>query len=339
MATIPPPVFYPPFNITRVSYAAMTVNDMERSLRFYTRVLGLVVSAREGNVAWLRGIEEVGHHSLILRETKEEPRCERIGFRVLTELELDKAHEHFQAQGLHAAWVDRPHQGRTLAVRDPYDMPVEFCARMTLMPRRTIETDHFPGAAALRFDHLQVHSADIPGACAFWTSLGFRTSDYVVAGPEDTLTGVFMHRKDIPWDIVFMPGPGPRLHHFAYGTPSVQDMMKACDAAGIHGFGQLVERGPARHNQGHVQYTYFRDPDGHRVEIIPESPKQMLDLEQEPVRWDEAKRKATMDWGYPAPQCWYDDATPFAGVTPKPGMVVPNRISLEQYLAARAKAS
>jgi catechol 2,3-dioxygenase len=338
MATIPPPVFYPPFNITRVSHAAMTVRDMERSLRFYTRVLGLVVSDQEGDTVWLRGIEEVGHHSLILRRTDDEPRCERIGFRVLTELELEKAHAHFTGLGLHAAWVDRPYQGRTLEVKDPHGMPVEFCARMTLMPRRTIESDHFPGAAALRFDHLQVHSADIPGACAFWTALGFRTSDYVVGGPEDTLIGVFMHRKDIPWDIVFMPGPGPRLHHFAYVTPSIQDMMKACDAAGIHQFGQLVERGPGRHNQGHVQYTYFRDPDGHRVEIIPEAPHQMTDLEQEPVRWDEAKRKATMDWGYPAPQCWYDDASPFAGITPRPGMVVPGRISLEQYLAARAKA-
>ncbi|MCS6892192.1 MAG: VOC family protein [Rhodovarius sp.] len=336
MATIPPPVYYPPFNITRVSHAKITVRDLERSLAFYTRVLGLVVSEREGDEVWLRGNEEVGHHSLILRRSDEPPLCEYIGLRVLTELELEKAEAHFRSIGLAPEWVERRGQGRTLFLRDPFGMPMEFCARMDLMPRHTITTDHFPGAAALRFDHVQVHSADIPAACAFYTGLGFRTSDYLVGGPDDTLIGVFMHRKDTPWDIVFMPGAGPRLHHFAYVTPSVQDMMKACDAAGIHRFGHLVERGPGRHNQGHVQYTYFRDPDGHRVEIIPEPPHQMLDIEQMPVRWDEAKRKATMDWGYPPPQCWYDDASRFAGVEPRPGMVVPGRISLEQYLAQRA---
>lgn len=105
----------------------------------------------------------------------------------------------------------------------------------------------------------------------------------------------------------------------------------------IHGYGQFMERGPGRHNEGHGQHTDLRDPDGHRVGVIPESPQQMLELELGPQRWDEAKRKATMDWGNPAPQCWYDDATQFGGVEPKPRMVVPGRISLEQYLAARAK--
>jgi catechol 2,3-dioxygenase len=315
----------------------LTVRDLEASKAFYTRVIGLVVTEQDRDTLWLRGVEEIAHHSLVLRRSVAAPVCQQVGLRVLTEEELDRAAHHFGKLGLPHAWAEVPFQGRTLQVADPMGTPLEFCARMEAVPRRLFETVDHVGGAALRFDHKQIHMADVAAACDFYTALGFRTSDYIVVGPQDELAGVFMHRKDIPWDIVFMPGPGPRLHHFAYCTPSIQDMLKGCDAAGIHGFGQLVERGPGRHNQGHVQYTYFRDPDGHRCEVIPESPKQMLDLELEPQRWDEAKRKATMDWGYPAPQCWYDDASPFAGVPPKPGMVVPGRISLEQYLAARAK--
>jgi hypothetical protein len=42
-----------------------------------------------------------------------------------------------------------------------------------------------------------------------------------------------------------------------------------------------------------------------------------------------------MDWGYPPPSCWFDDATPFEGVTPTPWTPPPDRVSLESYLAAR----
>jgi catechol 2,3-dioxygenase len=336
--TIPSPVFYPPFNITRASHVVLTVRDLAASIAFYTRVIGLVVTEQDADIAWLRGIEEIAHHSLVLRRSGASPVCERVGLRVQTEEELDKAAAYFSGMGLPANFVERPFQGRTLHVSDPLGTPLELCARMPAVPRRLFETDHHPGGAALRFDHKQLHMSDIPAACAFYTSLGFRTSDYIVVGPEDELAGLFMHRKDIPWDLVFLPGPGPRLHHFAYVTPSLNDMLRACDAAGLHKYGASVERGPGRHGLGHVQYVYFRDPDGHRVELVLEAPHHMTDLEQEPVRWDAARRANTMDWGYPAPRCWFDEATPFDGVTPAEWTPPPGRVSLEDYLAARAAA-
>ncbi|MCK8786094.1 VOC family protein [Roseomonas sp. NAR14] len=332
----PDPVFYPPFNITRASHAVLTVRDLAASRDFYTRVIGLVVTEEDADTLYLRGIEEVAHHSLVLRRSDGVPACERVGLRVLTEEELDKAARHFAGLGLPASWAEAPHQGRTLHVSDPFGMPLEFVARMDLAPRRLFQTDHHPGGAALRFDHKQIHVTDVAAACRFYTALGFRTSDYVVAGPEDAMTGAFMHRKDIPWDLVFLPGPGPRLHHFAYVTPSLNDMMRACDAAGLHGYGSSVERGPGRHGQGHVQYVYFRDPDGHRVELVLEAPHNMTDLEQVPVRWDAEKRKGTMDWGYPAPRRWFEEATVFAGVPPTPAGPVPGRVTLEDHLAAWA---
>jgi catechol 2,3-dioxygenase len=293
------------------------------------------VTEEDSRTVWLRGIEEVAHHSLVLRRSDAPPVCERVGLRVLTEEELDRAAHHFAQLGLPHGWAEQPFQGRTLHASDPLGTPLEFCARMDAVPRRLLDTDHHPGGAALRFDHKQIHMADLPAACAFYTSLGFRTSDYIVVGPQDELAGVFMHRKDIPWDLVFLGGPGPRLHHFAYVTPSMIDMFRACDAAGLHKYGSSVERGPGRHGLGHVQYVYFRDPDGHRVELVLEAPHHFTDLEQEPVRWDAERRANTMDWGYPAPRCWFDEATPFQGVQPAAWTPPPGRVTLEDYLAVR----
>ena len=46
--SIPPPVYDPPFNITRASHVILAVCDLAASRRFYTEVIGLAVSAERG---------------------------------------------------------------------------------------------------------------------------------------------------------------------------------------------------------------------------------------------------------------------------------------------------
>ena len=124
-----------PFNITRASHLELCVADLERSLRFYTEVIGLAVTLREDGVAWLRGMEESCHHSLVLRTTTQAPACAHLGFRVFCDEELERLAEHLDAAGLAPVWVEAPFQGRTLRVSDPGGVPLEFCARMPLQPR------------------------------------------------------------------------------------------------------------------------------------------------------------------------------------------------------------
>lgn len=333
----PKPVYYPPFNITRAGHMVLTGRDLAAAKDFYTRVIGLVVSDEDPAILYLRGLEEIAHHSLVIKKTASSPVCERVGLRVLTEDELEKAHRHYASIGLKPIWVDMPFQGRTLHVSDPFGVPYELCARMAPVQRHIMTKDHHGGGCALRFDHLQLHMTDIAKAAAFYTSLGFRTSDYLVAGDSDEVTGAFMHRKDIPWDLVFLRGTGPRMHHFAYVVPSAIDMFRACDAAGFYKFGPSVEHGPGRHGMGHVQFTYLRDPDGHRIELVLEAPHLMTDLENEPVRWNAERRKNAIDWGNPPPRRWYDDATHFPGVEPVKMPMTPGRVALEDYLTTFAR--
>ncbi len=328
----PPPVYYPPFDITRAGHMTLTSRDLSAAKDFYTRVIGLVVSAEDKNTVYLRGLEEVGHHSLVIHRTAEKPIARTVGLRVLTEDELDKAYRYFREIGLAPTWADLPAQGKTLRVADPFGIPLELYARMDRVARHIMSADDHAGGRPLRFDHLQVHAADISKVVQFYTALGFRTSDYVVRGNTDELVGAFLHRKDIPWDIVFLRGTGPRMHHFAYVVHSSADMFRACDAAGNSGFGRNVEFGPGRHAMGHVLFTYFRDPDGHRVELCPDAPHQMTDLECEPVRWDDERRKTMCDWGYPPPRRWFDEASHFEGIEPTVMPRQPGRMAMEEYL-------
>ena len=64
---LPQPVYYPPFNITRSSHVIMTSRDLEASRAFYEQVVGLVVSDCDADTLYFRGLEEVCHHSLVIK--------------------------------------------------------------------------------------------------------------------------------------------------------------------------------------------------------------------------------------------------------------------------------
>src|SRR5882757_7057270 len=101
---IPQTNFNPPFNITRASHLVLSAQDLAASRAFYTEVIGLIVSDEDANTLWLRGVEERGHHSLTLKKTTGQPQCERVGFRVFMDEDLDKAKAHFDQTGIKATF-------------------------------------------------------------------------------------------------------------------------------------------------------------------------------------------------------------------------------------------
>jgi catechol 2,3-dioxygenase len=279
MPGLPRTNYEPLFNITRASHVVLTVKDLAASRRFYEEVIGLIVTLEEGDTLYLRGIEEACHHSLVLVKGDGARSCRRIGMRVLQERDLDKACAYFKEAGCDTAWADPPWQGRTLHVTDPFGVRLEFCAHMPVQPGQITNFIAHKGGCAQRIDHYQLLVPDPLKACAFYTGLGFMLTEYI-ASDDEHVRGVFLQRKGNPHDIVFFAGTGPRLHHFAFLTPEVHHLLRACDIAGSLGYGRDVERGPGRHGPGHALFVYFRDPDGHRVELF-NTHYQIIDTEYE----------------------------------------------------------
>lgn len=298
----------PPFNITRTSHVVLEVSDLARSRDFYTKVVGLVVSDETETECYLRGLTEACHHSLVLRQATGEARCERIGFRVFLEEDLDAAFEFFRGENLPAEWVNVPYQGRTLHVSDPIGTKIELCAQMDTCERMHLHFEEFKGGQAQRIDHLSIFAPDAFALTEFYGRLGFRNSEYLAHGNK--LLGAFMYRKGTCLDLAVIEDRGPRLHHFAYTTPNSELIFTACDIAGIHGYGSSVERGPGRHGPGGMLFVYLRDPDGHRVEIF-DSHYQTIDVETVPYRWEAASLSTNVRWGLPAPESWYLEASSF----------------------------
>jgi catechol 2,3-dioxygenase len=326
---IPQSAYPPPFNVTRASHLVLTAKDLGASRAFYVDALGFVVSDEDKTTLFLRGLEEACHHSLVIK-TGAAAECERVGLRVYTENDLDSAYSFLRKSGLSANWAEVPHQGRTLHVADAVGTPLELCATMDVKPRMVVSFESFRSGAPQRLDHFQIVTPSVQQACDFYASLGFRLSEFVAVDRTDDLVFVFMQRKGNPHDIVFAAGTGPRLHHVAFTAPDINHVVSACDVAGRIGFGPNIEHGPGRHGPGHALFVYFRDPDGHRIELFT-THYQIMDIENEPIRWELSYMK-NRPWGFPPRECWYRDASSFSGILPQEPEKGPNPFTLEELL-------
>ncbi len=322
----------PPCNVTRASHAVLTARDLDATQEFYCDVVGLIASARDSDALYLRALEERSHHSLVFRKSDKPPVCERVGLRMFTEDDLDRGHAYFARLGLKPQWVERPYQGRTLHVDDTIGTPLEFCAVMDDLPTNLQNFALYKGASPMRLDHFQIAAHDVKAATDFYLALGFRLTEYTASDGSEEIWASWLQRKGNPHDVVFSSGRGPRLHHFAYSVPEIRDVVHVCDVAGSLGFGERFERGPGRHGIGNAFFVYFRDPDGHRIELF-NAHYQAIDINHTPLRWDLSDTRRSQLWGLPAPARWFYEASEFADRAVHDPLLKADPVTLESFLA------
>ncbi len=175
---IPSLVLDPPFNVTRISHVTLTVRDIEASIRFYSDVLGFVVSDVDGGSVYLRGLEEGCHHSLVLRQAESVPVCQAVGFRVQTEVDLECAKAYFDRRRVRSEWCELAYQGKTLRLADASGSPIELCAAMDNVPRLMQSFEKFHGGSPQRLDHVQIAAPNVQVVTDFYATLGFRLTEY-----------------------------------------------------------------------------------------------------------------------------------------------------------------
>ncbi|MGO9358548.1 MAG: 3,4-dihydroxyphenylacetate 2,3-dioxygenase [Xanthobacteraceae bacterium] len=304
-----------PFNIVRLSHIVLTVTDLQASRAFYVDILGLQVTEETSTRIYLRAMEERGHHCVVL-EQGDIAVAHDLGFKVHSEDDLDRAKAFFDQRGLPSTWVDVPHQARTLRARDPQGIPLEFYARMDRLPPIHQKYALYRGVKPLRIDHFNCFSPDVGEAVDFYSSIGFRVTEYTATEDTDEFWAAWMHRKGGVHDIAFTNGAGPRLHHVAFWVPTPLNIIDLLDLMSTSGYVANIERGPGRHGISNAFFLYVRDPDGHRIEIYC-SDYQTIDPDHEPIRWDLKDPQRQTLWGAPAPLSWFEEGSVFAGTSPR----------------------
>ena len=138
----------------------------------------------DDTAVYLRGVEEQQHHSLVLRKAANAA-CDRLGFKVGNEADLDKAAAFFSENGIVYAFAERPFQGRTLQFSDPFGFQIELYASMDKRPHLLRRYDLYKGCHPQRLDHFNVFAAEVQDTLDFYARLGFRLTEYAEEdGPQ-----------------------------------------------------------------------------------------------------------------------------------------------------------
>ena len=300
-----------PFNIIRCSHVECGVKDLDASRKFYVEIMGMIETERTNDTLYLRGLEEKNHHSYVLKQ-HDKAEVYALGFKVAFDKDLDLLEQHFKALNLPAKWVTKHGEERTLAVRTPQGIPVEFHAKQTRVPTMMRAFSKYKGLAPLRFDHINCFTPNCQSTYEFFVSqLGFRLTEYTLTDKGD-MWAAWTHRKGNVHDMAMTNGKGPRLHHTGIWTASVNNIIHLLDVMASEGYVENIERGPGRHGISNAFFLYILDPDGHRLEPFT-CDYLTVDPDWEPLGWDLRDPKRQTLWGAPAPKSWFEHGTPFQG--------------------------
>jgi len=313
-----------PFNIQRCSHVTCTVKDLDASRKFYVDIMGMIETERTADALYLRGLEEKSHHCYVLQQG-DEAEVLALGFKVAFDRDLDLLEKHFHDLQLPATWVTRHAEERTLAVRTPLGIPIEFHAKQTRVDTQMRAFSKYRGLSPLRFDHINCFTPNCQTTYEFMVQqLGFRLTEYTLTDKGD-MWAAWTHRKGNVHDMAMTNGKGPRLHHTGLWTASINNIIHLLDVMASEGYVSNIERGPGRHGISNAFFLYILDPDGHRIEPFT-CDYLTVDTDWEPLGWDLRDPRRQTLWGAPAPKSWFEHGTPFAGVDVVESNIISNPI-------------
>lgn len=246
-----------PFRYRKPGYVALNVTDLERSIAYYTQLVGLQLEAREGaDVAYLRCSED--HHNVVLYRAGTAG-IKRMAFQLESDDDLARAEQHIQTLGWAVKEVDasetaRLRQGRTLRFRIPEStLTFEFYARMDA----GVGVYEPTVSQIQRLGHVVIRCADRDAVLKTLTEkLNFKVSDHF--GDQVAFLRCFPN----PYHHSFGVSRGSEdgLHHVNFMVRDVDDVGRAMNR--MRKAEVPVVYGPGRHDISNSIFIYFLDPDG-----------------------------------------------------------------------------
>jgi catechol 2,3-dioxygenase len=266
--------------IAHLAHLEVFTPKPDESLRFYTEVLGLEETQRDGQSAYLRAWGEWSHHSLKLTEGPQ-PGLGHIGWRAASPEDLTIAVARLEEQDAGVGWLKSSlGHGPAFRYRSPGDQLHEiFWEDERYVPPPGMESP-YPnrpqryaprGVAPRQIDHVTVMASDPIGAAEwFRDTLGYRFTEYIVLD-EDPNVALFAmvtnNEKSHDLGLILDQSPiSGRIHHFAWWVDSRDELLRAADT--LVNADVPIEFGPGRHGMGEQDYLYVREPGGLRVEVV-----------------------------------------------------------------------
>jgi catechol 2,3-dioxygenase len=301
--------------IAKLGHTHLVTPDLDKSLWFWSEIVGLEEVARSETEVYLRAYGEWEHHSLVLSKGPE-ARVDHIAWRTERPEDVDAYRRILEEQGIRCDVVepgDELGQGRAIRFQVPHaghtyeiyfdiekpQAPPETRSTMKNMPHKAWRK----GISPVRIDHVNVQTTypTVEQGIRFHLDvLGFRLREHIrFQGPG--MIYAWMSVTPLVHDVAlggaFEPPADPapaRLHHVAYWLDNWQDVLRANDILAEHNI--KPDLGPGRHGISRAFFTYVRDPgSGHRLEVFSGS-YLIFDPDWQSIEWTEEDYVAGLIW-------------------------------------------
>ena len=280
--------------VLRMGRVELKVLDLEKSVEYYTKVIGLEETGRVGNSVFFKAWDEYDHHSLIITKSNTAGLA-HMAFKVENADDLayfEKKVEEFGCITTRVSKGMRLAEGEAVRFILPTGHACELYYEIDLLGTAVGTRNphpwplHTQGIAPHRLDHLLLTGDDLKTVTRFFVeALNFRQSERVVVEENEELVGSFLFSSNKAHDIAFVKGPDTKLHHAAFHVDSLNDVFKAADLLSMHEV--PIEVTPTRHGITRGQTVYFFDPSGNRNEAFAGGYMAFPDMPT--ITWDASK--------------------------------------------------
>jgi catechol 2,3-dioxygenase len=310
----------PIWDIAHLAHVEMLTPKPEESLHFFTEIMGMSVSATQGDSVYLRAYDDYEHHTLKLTAAKQTG-MGHFAWRARSPQALQRRMEAIEAMGLGQGWTDGDvGHGPAYAFRTPDGHNVEiyyetewYQAGEADKPALKNQAARFPGRGVnlRRLDHLNLLAADIPTIRDFHTEvLGARLTE-VITFDDGSDKGVWFSVNNKSYDLAITEdhtGTPARFHHVTYAVNSREEVLIAADICLENGV--FIETGPHKHAIQQTFFLYIYEPGGNRFEVANATARLILAPDWPTVRWSEADRKKGQAWGLQTIKSFHTYGTP-----------------------------
>lgn len=251
----------PTFRYEKLGYAALNVTNLDRSVQFYTELMGLHLVAKDETVAYLRCSRD--HHDFILYAA-DKPGIKRAAYKMASAKDLHDAFDFYVSNGLEPAWLSKEDcrnlsQGPTFRVREPNSgLLFEFYDQMTFLAQ-----PYEPTVTKIaRIGHIVVATKNYKKSVETLDSVfNFSISDFV----EDKFSWMRCFPNPLHHALAVGFSEREHLHHVNFMVTDIDDIGIA--AARMKKAGVQIVFGPGRHLPSTSIFLYFLDPDGMTMEF------------------------------------------------------------------------
>jgi catechol 2,3-dioxygenase len=310
----------PVFDIALVAHVEMYPPRLEESLTFFTNIMGLTETTRQGDSVYLRGWDDYEHHTLKLT-ANDKPGLGHLAWRARSPQALERRVDALKEFGHGLQWTDGDlGHGPAFQFNNPDGHLMEvyyetewYTPPDDLKPALKNQAMKFParGVNLRRLDHVNLLAADLKKERQFFTEvLGARLTEQIEFD-DGSVHGVWFSVNNKSYDLAIAAdhtGHHARFHHMTYAVDSREDVLKAADICLDNG--DYIETGPHKHAIQQTFFLYVYEPGGNRFEIANTTARLILAPDWKTVTWNEEERKKGQAWGLQTVKSFHTHGTP-----------------------------